>query len=223
MAKRKRKWQITLDKIVTDEEFGRIVAVLPAGGTEEERRELLVIWLLANTGLRVGEVCGLRLRDTPAYLGREFVHVHEGKGTKDRDVPVSQRFAAYIQRYVEEVRPGTMPQRYKKTDTRGWLLWKNRRKMSRQQVWRIVKKYRTQAKILKEIRPHSFRHRFATRMLQNDPKNLYVVKTLLGHSTVRTTEEYLHISGLLIRGIGDELDQMPQGFTSENVSAADSL
>lgn len=199
---------LTLSKIVLDAEFEKFQAAIPTGDSIKDRRESLMMWVLINTGIRVSELCSLRVKDTPAALGGLFIEVHLGKGGKSRNVPVSERLANDIAAYIREVRPRTMPQRYARDSLDGWLFFDRRkRKFTRQQVFLIVKRIARKAGITKPISPHCFRHRFATRTLDKNGQNLYAVKTLLGHASVATTEKYLHVSGMLNREFGELLDQ----------------
>jgi len=199
---------LTLSKIVLDAEFEKFQAAIPTGDSIKDRRESLMMWVLINTGIRVSELCSLRVKDTPAALGGLFIEVHLGKGGKSRNVPVSERLANDIAAYIREVRPRTMPQRYARDSLDGWLFFDRRKKKyTRQQVYLIVRRIARKGGITKPISPHCFRHRFATRTLDKNGQNLYAVKTLLGHASVATTEKYLHVAGMLNREFGELLDQ----------------
>jgi integrase/recombinase XerD len=199
---------LTLSRVVLDGEFQQFQAAIPSGDSPKDRRESLMMWVLINTGIRVSELCSLRVKDTPAALGGLFIEVHLGKGGKSRNVPVSARLANDIDAYIREVRPQTLPQRYARDSLDGWLFFNRRkRKYTRQQVYLIVRRIARKAGITKAISPHCFRHRFATRTLDKNGKNLIVVKVLLGHASVATTEKYLHLVELANREYGELLDQ----------------
>jgi site-specific recombinase XerD len=225
-AKKQRQWMPELGKIITPDEMARIIAVLPSDATQEvsARREAMVMWLLINTGLRAAEICGIRAQDTPRYLGdirgEKFLAVKDGKGGKDRIVPVAEEFAAYIDRYLDEVRPGTMPQRYKKNDRRGWLLFKHGKKLNHDQIYYIVQKYRRRAGIEKPITPHYFRHTFATDYLLVSP-DIYPLQRMLGHSTTNITERYVHITQFIGKGIGAMLNKRTQRVMAETVQPSE--
>lgn len=206
-----KSWDLTLSKVVLDHEFERFRAAIPTGQAVNDRRESLLLWLLINTGVRVSELCSLRVKDTPAVLGSLSIEVHKGKGGKSRNVPISEKFAEEIAEYIKSVRPLTLPKRYSKQSLDGWLFFDQRRKKySRLQVYRLVKKIAKKAGLQKSISPHSFRHRFATRTLEKNGKNIYEVKMYLGHSSISTTEKYLHLVGTLNGGAGEMLDQKNQ-------------
>lgn len=206
-----KSWDLTLSKVVLDHEFEKFKAAIPTGNSIKERRESMLLWILINTGIRVSELCSLRVKDTPAVLGSLFIEVHRGKGDKSRNIPVSERFAADIDDYIKTVRPHTMPQRYSRHSLDGWLFFDRRKKkFTRQQIYLIVRRITKKAGITKVISPHSFRHRFATRALDKNGQNLFIVKNLLGHSSISTTEKYLHLVGMLKRDSGQLLDQKYQ-------------
>lgn len=217
MAKRSQR-TIKVSKVAMDPEKELYCKQVPGGSgadldelaslTVDQRREAIIHWLLINTGVRVSELCGIKLKGTPAYLGENLIEVL-GKGGQERNVPVSENFAQYIQRYIDEVRPATMPKRYAKNSREGWLLYdRHGKKFRRWQIGYLVKKTAEKAGIKKAISPHSWRHRVASRMLMQDGANIYLVKTVLGHSSILTTEKYLHLAVMLSGGGGEMLDQM---------------
>jgi site-specific recombinase XerD len=208
-------WDVTIRKLVLDAEMEQFRRAIPSGQSVKERREALVLWMLINTGIRASEVCGLRAADMPSMLGADFIEVHKGKRGKSRNVPVSRAFAEYIERYMAEVRPLTMPKRFARSSRAGWLFFDQRgRKMSRDQVYYIVRRTAAAAGLVKRISPHMFRHRFATRALAVDGGNIYRVKSWLGHSSLSITEKYLHLAGMLGGQGGEMLDQMEAGLTA---------
>lgn len=202
---------LTLSKLVLDPEFEQFRKAIPDGQDVKSRRENLMLWMLINTGIRASELCALRVKDMPGVLGSLHIEVYQGKGKKSRNIPVSSQFANDIAEYVRDVRPATVPQRYAKHGLKGWLFFDPRKKKyNRGQLYLIVRRIAKKAGIQKVISPHCFRHRFATRTLDKNGKNLYAVKTLLGHSSIATTEKYLHMVGMLNREYGDMLDQKYQ-------------
>lgn len=217
MAKRKKRWMPTVARMISAEELRAIMSVIPRIDTMDEtrRRESLVLWILINTGLRAEEVCNLRAQDTPRYMpkmsGEFMLFVYNGKGQVDRGIPCSPKLAHHINRYIDEIRPRTMPKRYKKTDKRGWLFWKGGKKMNHDQIYYIVTKYVRKAGIERTISPHYFRHTFATDVLAGK-HDLYAAQRMLGHSTSKMTEKYTHITNYLGKAIGKFLDERTQGF-----------
>lgn len=207
-------WDMTISKIVLDNEAAAFFPHIPTGNSIADRRAALVLWLLINTGIRASELCRLRVKDCPASLGANFIEVWKGKRRKCRNVPVSQAFADYIARYIIEVRPMTMPRRLGRNSGDGWLLYKNGQHLDRFQVYYLVDKTAALAGITKRISPHKWRHRFATRALAQDGSNVYRVKSWLGHSSLTTTEKYLHLAGMLSGAGGECLDQCGQYVTA---------
>lgn len=206
---KKMPWDVTIRKLVLDHEMEAFRAAIPAGDSVGNRREALMLWMLINTGIRASELCSLRVVDMPSMLGADFIEVHRGKRGKSRNIPVSASFAAYIEDYIRDVRPLTLPKRFAKSSRTGWLFFdRNGTKLTRDQVYYRVKKTAEKAGIVKSISPHMFRHRFATYALCQDGANIYRVKSWLGHSSLSITEKYLHLAGMLGGGGGELLDQM---------------
>lgn len=200
--------KITLRKLLTDQELKLFRAAIPAGDTLKERREALILWILVNTGIRASEVCALRVCDTPGVLGANAIEVYKGKRKSERDIPVSDEFAADIENYVQTVRPATMPKRFAKSSREGWLFWdRYGRKLTRQQIYRLVVRTGRRAGIRKKVTPHMLRHTFASRAIKKDGSNIYAVKEWLGHNSLETTQKYLQGAFLMGRQYGEMLDQ----------------
>jgi integrase/recombinase XerD len=206
-------WDVTIRKLVLDHELAAFRAVIPAGDSVSERREALMLWMLINTGIRASELCSLRVVDMPSMLGADFIEVYRGKRKKSRNVPVSKAFAQEIEDYIRDVRPRTLPKRFAKNSRVSWLFFDKRgRKLTRDQVYYLVKKTAKKAGIAKPVHPHMFRHRFATRALCQDGSNIYRVKSWMGHSSISITEKYLHLAGMLGGRGGEMLDQKNAGL-----------
>lgn len=141
-----------------------------------------VVVLLANTGLRVSELCNLRLQDVEISERRGRVVVRMGKGEKYREVPLNAEARRALQEYLA-VRPTVADDR---------LLVGRRGPLTASGVWRIVAKYAREAGV--EATPHVLRHTFATRLLREAGADLVVVSDLLGHSDPRTTARYVRSS-----------------------------
>lgn len=140
---------------------------------------IAVVVLLANTGLRVSELCGLRLSDVEVTERRGRVVVRMGKGEKYREVPLNGEARRAVVEYLA-VRP-------KVADDH--LLIGRRGPLTESGVWRIVAKYAREAGV--EATPHVLRHTFATRLLREAGADLVVVSDLLGHADLRTTARYV--------------------------------
>lgn len=148
------------------------------------RRNRAILEVLYGCGLRVSEAAGLRI--SHVFLDEGFVSV-TGKGDKQRLVPLGEIAADAIRSYLED-RP--------EPASRQWddYLFLNRfgKPLSRVSVFNLVKTQAMAAGISKEISPHTFRHSFATHLVENGA-DLRVVQELLGHESILTTEIYTHI------------------------------
>lgn len=152
--------------------------------TSQGLRDRAILEVLYGCGLRVSEACGLRISQIYAKDG--FVRI-VGKGDKERLVPIGEMALAAIDAYLP-VRPE--PDDSESSD----FLFLNRRgrPLSRVSVFTMIKEQAAAAGIHKEISPHTFRHSFATHLIENGA-DLRVVQEMLGHENIMTTEIYTHI------------------------------
>jgi len=144
-------------------------------------RDLAILELLYASGLRVSELCQLKIKDVSDGLIKV-----KGKGNKERIVPYGKKADEIVKIYVAQ---------YRSTPDLNDFLFvsKNKRPLDRVAVWQRVKFYAKQANIAKEISPHTFRHSFATHLLENGA-DLRVIQEMLGHESIATTDRYTHIS-----------------------------
>ena len=142
-------------------------------------------------GLRVSELCNLDVLDLD--LQRGLVRVF-GKGAKERLVPLHDAMQQMLATYLKDWRPAFSPT--------GGQLFVNRsgRALSRQYVWKMVKNYALQAGIRRAISPHTFRHSFATHLLEGGA-DLRSVQLLLGHADISATEIYTHVQAERLRAL----------------------
>lgn len=147
-------------------------------------RDRAILEVLYGCGLRVSEAVGLRI--SCLYPDEGFVRVF-GKGKKERLIPFCGMALEAVQRYLE-VRP--LPADSRSDD----LLFLNNRgtSLSRVSMFKMVKKQALIADVRKEISPHTFRHSFATHLVENGA-DLRVVQEMLGHESITTTEIYTHV------------------------------
>jgi len=154
--------------------------------TPSDLRDRAMFEILYGCGLRVSELTGLRISsiDFDQKLLR-FI----GKGDKERIVPLGDVALLFLNKYIDSAR-GKI-EKEKKTD----YLFLNMRggRLSRQGLWKILKKYALRAGIEKNLYPHIFRHSFATHLLQRGA-DLRTVQKLLGHSSISTTEIYTNLT-----------------------------
>ncbi|MCM8775147.1 MAG: site-specific tyrosine recombinase XerD [Candidatus Omnitrophica bacterium] len=172
-----------LPQFLTPKEVEAILNV-PADPHRSGLRDRALLELLYATGARVSEVAGLTLENIDFENG--FIRCR-GKGGKERIVPIGRKAIEACQKYLEKVRVKQRPR------TNHLFIGKNRTGMTRQFIWKVIKKYATLAGIQKRITPHTFRHSFATHLLERGA-DLRMVQELLGHSDIATTQIYTHVS-----------------------------
>lgn len=158
----------------------------PDTATPKGLRDRCMLEVLYATGLRVSELVNLQVAQLNSQQG--VVRV-TGKGQKERLVPLGEEALGWLQRYLQEVRPGVL--NGKVADA--VFLSNRRQSMTRQTFWHLIKGYARQAGIEKPLSPHTLRHAFATHLL-NHGADLRVVQMLLGHSDLSTTQIYTHIA-----------------------------
>ena len=147
-------------------------------------RDRAILEVLYGCGLRVSEAVGLKI--SQVYLDDGFVRV-VGKGNKERIVPMGEMAVGAVRKYLE-IRPEPESQQFDD------IMFLNRfgRPLSRVSMFNMVKKQAMAAGVSKEISPHTFRHSFATHLIENGA-DLRVVQEMLGHESILTTEIYTHI------------------------------
>ncbi len=148
-------------------------------------RDLACIETLYGCGLRISELLSLRMEDV--FLEDGFIRVL-GKGGKERLVPLGGRAKKAILNYIEKGRPF-----FEKTKKPLLFLSKRGKKISRMGFWKRLRKYVDMAGIKKHVTPHTFRHSFATHLLEGGA-DLRAVQLMLGHSDISTTQIYTHVS-----------------------------
>ena len=180
-----------LPEVLSVEEIDSIIAAADLH-EQEGQRNRTIIEMLYSCGLRVSELCELRLSDI--FRAEGFVRV-TGKGRKQRLVPISDRALRELSLWEEDraninIRPGYHDYVFL-SFTRG-------RKLSRITVFYIVRLLAARAGIRKEISPHTFRHSFATHLLEGGA-NLRAIQEMLGHQSISTTEIYTHLDTTRLR------------------------
>lgn len=175
-----RKLPDTLSTGEIDELIGAINLSQPEG-----ERNRAIIETLYSCGLRVSELVALRLSDL--FFEEGFIRV-TGKGNKQRFVPISPTTIKYILLYKNQVRIH-MPIKNTAED----ILFLNRRggQLTRAMIFTLVKRLAQAAGIEKRVSPHTFRHSFATHLLENGA-DLRAIQQMLGHESITTTEIYVH-------------------------------
>ncbi|MFY8184547.1 MAG: site-specific tyrosine recombinase XerD [Bacteroidia bacterium] len=159
---------------------------------KEGQRNRAMLETLYGCGLRVSELVDLRISDL--HFKEDYIMVI-GKGDKQRMVPIGDFAKKFITIYLKEIRP-LIPVTKANTDT----LFLNRRggKISRVMVFLIIKDLVEKAGIKKTISPHTFRHSFATHLLEGGA-DLRAIQEMLGHQSITTTEIYTHVDNYYLR------------------------
>jgi len=153
------------------------------------RRDRAMLELLYATGCRASELSNLLLADIRLEEG--YCRCR-GKGDKQRLVPLSPRAIELIESYVAKER-GQLAARAKSPVDNDWLLLSYRgRRLRRERIWELVKRYALRSEIRTDISPHSLRHSFATHMLAGGA-DLRMVQEMLGHASIATTQVYTHV------------------------------
>ena len=181
---------LKLPTVLTVNEINRILDSIDLTQPEGQRNRAM-LEVLYSCGLRVSELTSLRLSDI--YFDEGFISVI-GKGNKQRLVPISQTALKEIRYYLEDRE--LMPVKKGYEDT----LFLSRRgtALSRIMVFHVVKVQTELAGIQKNVSPHTFRHSFATHLLEGGA-NLIAIQEMLGHENVTTTEIYTHIDREFLR------------------------
>lgn len=175
-----------LPDVLTIEEIDRIVKCIDMSQPEGHRNKAM-IETMYSCGLRVSELCGLKMNDL--YMDEGFLRV-TGKGSKQRLVPMSPTAIKEITTYIEgtrrhiDIKPGY--------ESFLFLSVRRGKPISRVMVFDIVKKLVQEAGVNKSVSPHTFRHSFATHLLEGGA-NLRAIQCMLGHEKIATTEIYTHI------------------------------
>ncbi|MGE8433713.1 MULTISPECIES: site-specific tyrosine recombinase XerD [Chryseobacterium] len=174
-------------------DINRIIAAIEVN-TDLGKRNQCIIEVLYGCGLRVSELIDLKISNI--NFKEQYIKVN-GKGNKTRFVPLADYTAELLESYIKEVRSkGKINKKYEDT------LFLNSRgtSMSRVIVFLIIKELTDKAGVNKKISPHTFRHSFATHLLQNGA-DLRYIQEMLGHSSITTTEIYTHLKTEELRDV----------------------
>lgn len=174
-----------IPQVLSIQEIDDLIAAIDLSAPEGMRNKA-ILEVLYGCGLRVSELCNLKISNL--FLDVEFIKV-EGKGNKERLIPIGEQAIKYLKIYLEEVRIH-QPIKMGKED----YVFLNRRgnPLSRVMIFLIIKDLAAKIKLRKEISPHSFRHSFASHLVEGGA-DLRAVQDMLGHESITTTEIYTHI------------------------------
>lgn len=160
-------------------------------------RNRAIIETLYGSGLRVSELVNLTLSNV--FFNEDLIRV-TGKGDKQRLVPLGSYSKKFIQIYRKEIRS---LKKIKKEDNDVLFLNRNGRKMTRAMIFTIVKNSALKVGIKKKISPHTFRHSFATHLLENGA-DLRIIQVLMGHESITTTEIYTHLDNKHLKKVMED-------------------
>ena len=190
-----RKWH-RLPNVLDDRAVQRLLEAPDPDQDIHALRDRAILALLYATGMRAGELVGLALGDVNFNVG--VVRVL-GKGAKERIVPVAAAALRQVRRYIDEYRP----QLLRGGDHQALILSRTGRRLAREDVFRIVRKYVRRAALRGRVSPHTLRHCFATHLLSGGA-DLRSVQEMLGHADIATTQVYTHVDASRLKAIHKE-------------------
>lgn len=186
-----RRWK-RLPKALSAQEITRLLTVeMPA--TPDRLCEQAVLEVAYASGLRLAELCGLRLEQLHLDAGYLLVI---GKGNKERVVPVGRKAISAVETYLRSGRPTLV----KKNTPGNVFLTRRGSAFAPVTLWLRIKKRVGRSGIARNITPHMLRHSFATHLLEHGA-DLRVIQELLGHASIATTEIYTHVAGQRLREV----------------------
>ena len=174
-----------LPDTLSTEEINVLIGAIDLSRPHGERNRAM-IETLYGCGLRVSELINLKISDL--FFDEDFIKV-TGKGDKQRFVPISELNKKYINIYRQHVR---IHQKIQKGQEDVLFLNRNGKMLTRAMVFAIIRKLSELAGLKKNISPHTFRHSFASHLLQNGA-DLRAIQQMLGHESITTTEVYMHV------------------------------
>ena len=167
------------------DEIDNLIEAVDLSSNEGERNRA-ILETLYGCGLRVSELVELKISDL--FFEEGFLKI-TGKGNKERFVPIAEITQKYITIYKDQVR---CHQSIQKEDSDTLFLNRRGKKLTRAMIFTIIKRLAVEINLLKTISPHTFRHSFATHLLENGA-DLRSIQMMLGHESITTTEIYVHL------------------------------
>jgi len=190
-----------LPVVLTIQEIDKIFCI-PRIDTISGLRDRAILETIYSSGLRVSELINLKISDL--YFSDEVIRVF-GKGSKERIVPIGQNAIYWLNEYLIKSRPHFE----KKMKSHNYVFLSIRgTKLSRMAIWKIVAFCSNEAGIVKTVHPHTFRHSFATHLLEGGA-DLRAVQEMLGHVDISTTQIYTHVDRNYIKQ--EHHDHHPRG------------
>jgi integrase/recombinase XerD len=180
-----KMWQL-IPEVMTVEEIDALLSE-PKSDDFIGARDKAILELLYATGMRVSELCSLKITD----LNETFVKVR-GKGRKERIIPVGRRAIEAIDYYLIHFR-----NQASESDAPLFISQKGK-PIHRISVWSRIRAYARAARIAKDVSPHTLRHSFATHLLENGA-DLRLIQDMLGHEDIGTTDRYTHLANSRVK------------------------
>ena len=179
---------LTLDEV-------EALLAAPRDTTPSGLRDRAMLHVLYATGLRVSELVGLSVNSVQLDAGYLVAH---GKGDRERLVPLGRRAVAEVRAWLGRGRPALLKGRA----SRALFVGPRGTALTRQGVWKLLRRHALAAGIRKRLSPHKLRHSFATHLVERGA-DLRVVQAMLGHADLATTQIYTHVDGRRLRAVYD--------------------
>jgi integrase/recombinase XerD len=177
---------LKLPHVLTEEEAVKIIEASPLN-TPYGLRDRAILEVLYSTGIRRMELINLNMEDF--FLKRQELFIKQGKGKKDRLVPVGEYAVKFTEAYLKLVRPWLV----EALDEKALFLTMNGQRLAPQTLRVIISKAVKKSGVTKRVTPHTFRHSMATHMLRNGA-DIRHIQAILGHASVQSTEIYTHLT-----------------------------
>ena len=189
-----------LPTVLSQEEVARLI---DASGNLMHRAMVMTLYA---TGVRRAELCRLKVADIDSE--RMVLHIHEGKGGRDRDVPLSPKLLATLREYWRWMKPKTYLFPGMENNWRGDV------PVTTKVAWIAVTEAAKAAGITKRVSPHTLRHSYATHLLEAGA-DLRTIQVLLGHAKLADTTVYLHLSRRHLQAVASPLESLTVSTSSE--------
>lgn len=167
----------------------------PNLGTLTGIRDRTILEIFYSTGIRLEELCGLTIYDADLQGG--MLRINQGKGKKDRVVPLGRHAVRFLREYITKVRPRCTKNKENRQN-RNLIVDRYGKPISKQVVSIMIRTYVRAAKLKKRVTAHTFRHTFATQLVRNGA-DIVAVQKMLGHADLKTTQGYIKSLGLDVK------------------------
>ena len=185
------------DKVLSEKEMRDFIDAVPVDNPLDFRNRT-ILELLYGTGIRARELCNLEVTDV--FIDEKMLFIRNGKGKKDRILPLGETAIKYISEYLKKFRPSFVRMRRRKDQSRKLFLGNFGKSLSTGGLSGIIRKIKDAQGITKSVYPHIIRHSFATHLL-NAGADIREVQLLLGHSSLDSTQIYLNLSTAYLKEV----------------------